>query len=61
MEIQTKVNFVSLNKVTVETPQGDRFTVGLNRVVPMPLQEQAASVIDYLFDKYYKGDPSVIM
>ena len=61
MEIQTKVKFVSLNKVTVETPQGDRFTVGLNRVVPIPIQEQDARVIAYLFDKYYKGDPSVIM
>jgi len=27
----------------------------------MPLQEQDARVIAYLFDKYYKGDPSVIM
>jgi transcriptional regulator with XRE-family HTH domain len=61
MDIQTKVKFVSLNKVTVETPQGDRFTVGLNRVVPVPLQEQDAQVIAYLFDKYYKGDPDVIM
>ncbi len=61
MDILTKVKFVSLNKVTVETSQGDRFTVGLNRVVPMQLQEQDALVIAYLFDKYYKGDPSVIM
>ena len=61
MDILTNVKFVSLNKVTVETPQGDRFTLGLNRVVPMSLQEQDARVIAYLFDKYYKGDPSVIM
>ena len=61
MEIQTKVKFVSLNKVTVETSQGDRFTLGLNSVVPIPLQEQDARVIAYLFDKYYKGDPNVIM
>ena len=61
MDIQTKVKFVSLNKVTVETPQGDRFTLGLERVVPIPLQEQNAQVIAFLFDKYYKGDPSVIM
>lgn len=57
----TIVKFVSLNKVAIETPQGDRFTMGLNRVVPMPLQEQDAKVISYLFDQYYKGDPSVIM
>lgn len=61
MNIKTIVKFVSLNKVTIETPQGDRFTVGLNRVVPIPLQEQDAKVIAYLFDNYYKGDPSVIM
>jgi transcriptional regulator with XRE-family HTH domain len=61
MEIKTKVKFVSLNKVTVETPQGDRFTLGLSGAVPIELQEQDANVIAYLFDKYYKGDPSVIM
>ena len=61
MDIQTKVKFVSLNKVTVETPQGDRFTVGLNRSVPVQLQEQDARVIAYLIDKYYKGNPSVVM
>ena len=57
----TIVKFVSLDKATVETPQGDRFTLGLSRVVPIPLQEQEAKVISYLFDQYYKGDPSVIM
>lgn len=61
MENKTKVKFVSLNKVTVETPQGDRFTLGLDKAVPIGLQEQDARVIAYLFDKYYKGDPSVIM
>ena len=61
METQTKVKFVSLNKVTVETPQGDRFTLGLSGVVPIELQEQNSKIIAYLFDKYYKGDPSVIM
>ena len=61
MEIKTKVKFVSLNKVTVETPQGDRFTVGLSGVVPIELQEQDAQIIAFLFDKYYQGDPAVIM
>lgn len=61
MEIKTKVKFVGLNKVTVETPQGDRFTVGLSGVVPIELQEQDAQIIASLFDKYYQGDPSVIM
>jgi transcriptional regulator with XRE-family HTH domain len=61
MEIKTKVKFVSLNKVTVETPQGERFTMGLSGVVPIGLQEQDAKVIAYLFDKYYTGDLSVVM
>lgn len=59
--MNTKVKFVSLNKVTVETPQGDRFTLGLDRVVPILLQEQDSRIIASLFDKYYNGDPSVIM
>ena len=61
METKTKVKFVSLNKVTVETPQGDRFTLGLSSVVPIGLQEQDAKIIANLFDKYYQGDPAVIM
>ena len=61
METKTKVKFVSLNKVTVETPQGERFTMGLSGVVPIGLQEQNAKVIAYLFDKYYTGDLSVVM
>ena len=61
MEIKTKVKFVSLNKVTVETPQGDRFTVGLSEVVPIAFQEQEAQIMAFLFDKYYTGDPVVIM
>ena len=61
MDIKTKVKFVSLNKVTVETSQGDRFTMGLSGVVPFGLQEQDAKVIAFLFDKYYSGDLSVVM
>ena len=61
MDIKTKVKFVSLNRVTVETAQGKRFTLGLCNVVPIDLQEQHARIIAYLFDKYFKDDPSVIM
>ena len=61
METKTKAKFVSLNKVAIETPQGERFTMGLDGVVPVGLQEQDARVIAYLFDKYYKGDLSVVM
>ena len=61
MEVNTKCKFVSLDKVTVETPQGDRFTLGLSGVIPFEMQEQHCQIIAALFDKYYQGDPSVIM
>ena len=61
METKTICKFVSLDKVTVETPQGDRFTLGLSGVIPFEMQEQHCQIIAALFDKYYQGDPSVIM
>ena len=61
METRTKCKFVSLDKVTVETSQGDRFTLGLSGVIPFEMQEQHCQIIAALFDKYYQGDPSVIM
>ena len=61
METKTKVRFVSLNKVSVETPQGERLTLGLDSVVPIPLQEQDAQTIAYLFDKYYDGNRSTAL
>ena len=61
MEYKTKTKFVSPDRVTVETPQGDRFTLGLSGVIPFELQEQHCQIIAALFDKYYQGDPEVIM
>lgn len=61
METITECKFVSLDKVTVETSQGDRFTLGLSGVIPFEMQEQHCQIIAALFDKYYQGDPSVIM
>ena len=61
MKTLTKCKFVSQDRVTVETPQGDRFTLGLTGVVPFELQELHCQIIAALFDKYYTGDPSVIM
>ena len=61
METKTKCKFVSRDRVTVETPQGDRFTLGLSGVIPFEFQEQHCQIIAALFDKYYQGDPSVIM
>lgn len=49
-----------MNRVAVETSQGDRFTVGLHGIVPMDYQEQYAQLLAALFDKYYKGDTSVV-
>lgn len=45
----------------MQTSLGDRFTLGLTQVVPLEFQLQYAEIIAYLFDEYYKGDPSVIM
>lgn len=55
------VKFVNPKRVTVQTPQGERLSLGLGNDVPFPLQEQEAQLLAYLFDKYYKGDPGVIM
>lgn len=59
--METIVKFVSPNKVAVQTSQGDRFTLGLTSPVPLVLQQQDAAVIAQLFDKYYQGNPDVIM
>lgn len=59
--MESIVKFVSPKRVTVQTSQGDRFTLGLSEVVPFEFQQQEAEVIAKLFDIYYKGDPSVIM
>lgn len=61
MEKKSYCKFVSRDRVTVETPQGDRFTLGLTGVVPFEFQEQHCHIIAALFDKYYEGNPSVIM
>lgn len=45
METRTKCKFVSLDKVTVETSQGDRFTLGLSGVIPFEMQEQHCQII----------------
>ncbi len=61
MELKTKCKFISRDRATVETPQGDRFTLGFTGIIPFELQEQHCQIIAALFDKYYKGDPEVIM
>lgn len=56
-----KVKFISIDRVSVETAHGDRFMLGLSSPIPFELQAEEAQVIAVLFDKYYQGDPNVIM
>ncbi len=52
METKTKCKFVSRDRVAVETPQGDRFTLGLSGVIPFEFQEQHCQIIAALFDTH---------
>ena len=66
MEPQTKVRWVDEKRVYVETPQGDDFIVGFPDESLYRCQKQAPwfqvdKIVATLFDKYYKGDASVIM
>lgn len=66
MEIKTKVRWVDEKRVYVETPQGDDFIVGFHDESLYWCQKKAPWLhvdlfIASLFDKYYKGDSSVIM
>lgn len=56
-----KVKFISIDRVSVETAQGDRFMLGLSNQIPFELHAEEAHTIAALFDKYYQGDPQVIM
>ena len=66
MEPKTKVKWVDEKRVYVETPQGDDFIVGFPDGSLYLCQKQASwfqvdKIVASLFDKYYKGDASVIM
>jgi len=66
MEPKTKVRWVDEKRVYVETPQGDDYIVGFHDETLYLCQKQAPwyqvdKIIASLFDKFYKGDPSVIM
>lgn len=66
MEPQTKVRWVDEKRVYVETPQGDDFIVGFHDQSLYQCQRQAPwyqvdKFLATLFDKYYRGDASVIM
>lgn len=66
MELKTKVSWVDEKRVYVETPSGDDFMIGFldesiyrcNKQTPWLEFEKG---LGFLFDRYYKGDSSVIM
>ena len=63
--MKTKVSYLDQQRVLVETPKGDKFIVGFHSSMNY-LWETKANIpftdfLASLFDKYYKGDDSVIM
>lgn len=66
MEPKTKARWVDEKRIYVETPQGDDFIVGFDDPSIYHCQRQATwyqvdKFLATLFDKYYRGDASVIM
>lgn len=66
MELQTKVHWIDDKRLYVETPQGDEYIVAFMDERLYQCQKQAPwlhieEFVASLFDKYYKGDESVIM
>lgn len=63
--MKTKVSYLDSKKVRVETPQGDKFIVRFLSEMNYVMEQQAnvpfSDFLASLFDKYYKGDGSVIM
>lgn len=56
-----KVKFISIDRVSVETAQGDHILLSLSGQIPFELHVQESRLLAELFDRYYKGDDSVIM
>ena len=63
--MKSKASYLDPKRVLVETPQGDKFIVGFSSSMNYAWETQTnVSFTDFLaslFDKYYKGDESVIM
>lgn len=63
--MNTKVTWVDTRRLLVETPSGDDFLVGFMTEANYKIEHQSVFKISHdlgiLFDKYYKGDESVIM
>lgn len=65
MDKKTKARWVDERRIYVETPQGDDFIIGFQSEQQYLCQKQAPwykvdAFVASLFDKYYKGDSSVI-
>ncbi|MBE6339501.1 MAG: helix-turn-helix transcriptional regulator [Bacteroidales bacterium] len=61
---KTKVSFLNERNVLVCTPMGHNFVVGFTSNYHYQLEERGLKFTEFLaslFDKYYKGDSSVIM
>lgn len=63
---KTKVSFIESNKALVETPSGDNFTMSFGSGINYAMDSQCddshfTETLGLLFDKFYKGDDSVIM
>lgn len=63
--MKTKATYLDPQKVLVETPQGDKFILGFNTSMNY-LSETEFNIpflnfLSSLFDKFYKGNESVIM
>ena len=60
----TKVEFLDPKRVRVETSDGDSFILGFNSSMNYQIEQQwdgwFSKCVIALFDKYYKGDESVI-
>lgn len=63
--MKTKVVYLDPQRVLVETPQGDKFIVGfgspLNYSMETSFDVSFTDFLASLFDKFYRGDESVIM
>lgn len=63
--MNTKVTWIDTKRVLVETPSGDDFVVGFHNEDNYWIERDSvfkfSKELGFLFDKFYKGDSSVIM
>lgn len=63
--MSTKVTWIDTKRLLVETPLGDDFVVGFHDSTNYQIEQQSvfkvSQVLGIFFDKFYKGDSSVVM